>query len=63
MPYFAIASVCTNPGAIATRRTPRGPHSTASVRVSDSTAARAADECAMPGVPRCGDIVMLMILP
>src|SRR5690606_2489974 len=39
------------PGAIALTRTPRTPHSTASVWVRLSTPALAAAECAVPGPP------------
>ena len=46
-------------------RTPRGPHSCAHVAVRLSTPARAAEECDIPTMPRCGVIVMvtLAILP
>ena len=56
-------SVCTIPGATAASRMPCWAHSWASVEVSDSTAARAALECAMPGMPRRGVIVIETILP
>ena len=45
------------------RRTPRPPHSVASVRVIDSTAARAAEEWNIPGMPRRGESTTLMTLP
>ena len=43
------------------RRPP--PSARASSRVSASTVARAALECAMPGMPWCGDSVTLTIVP
>ena len=50
------------PGATQVRRTPRPPHSVASVRVIDSTAARAAEEWNIPGMPRRGESTMLIDL-
>ena len=42
---------------------PKRAHSIESTRVRFSTAARAADECAIPGRPWCGDSVTFTILP
>ena len=42
---------------------PKRAHSIDSTRVRFSTAARAADECAIPGRPLWGDSVTFMILP
>jgi hypothetical protein len=42
---------------------PKRAHSIDRTRVRFSTAARAAEECAMPGRPWCGDSVTFRILP
>ena len=62
--YFVISvSVAKCPAASAVSRIPKRAHSIESTRVRFSTAARAADECAMPGSPWCGESVTLTILP
>jgi hypothetical protein len=38
-------------------------HSIESVRIMFSTAALAAPECAIPGIPWCGEMVTLITLP
>ncbi len=49
----------TGPGATAFTRTPAGPHSTASARVSASTPALAADACDWPTVPRSWSVALI----
>src|SRR5919204_126346 len=61
--YFWIASVSKCPVAIAVSLMPKRDHSIDSTRIMFSTAARAADECAMPGRPWCGDSVTLITFP
>ena len=56
-------SVAKWPAASAVSLIPKRAHSIESTRVRFSTAARAADECAMPGSPWCGESVTLTILP
>ena len=51
------------PAASAVSLIPKRAHSIESTRVRFSTAARAADEWAMPGSPWCGERVTLTILP
>ena len=52
------------PGAIAFTRTPYGPHSTAHVRVSESTPAFAAATCAWSDTPRSSNgALMLTMFP
>ena len=58
-----IASVAKWPEAIAVSLIWKRAHSIESTRVRFSTAARAADECAMPGRPWCGESVTFTILP
>jgi hypothetical protein len=45
------------------RARPVGPTRAAQVRTSDSTAARDAQECDIPGMPQRGVMVMQMTLP
>ena len=62
--YFVMSvSVAKGPGATAVSRIPKRAHSIDSTRVRFSTAARAAEECAMPGRPWCGESVTFTILP
>ena len=62
--YFVISvSVAKWPAASAVSLMPKRAHSIDSTRVRFSTAARAADECAIPGSPLWGDSVTFMILP
>jgi len=61
--YFSIASVSKCPAATALTAIPRSRHRSASSRVSASTVARAAPECAIPGIPWCGESVTFTILP
>ena len=58
-----IVSVAIGPGATAVSRIPKRAHSIDRTRVRFSTAARAAEECAMPGRPWCGESVTFTILP
>ena len=61
--YFAITSVSKCPAATATTATPAAAHRAASSAVSASTVARAAPECAIPGMPWCGESVTLIDPP
>ena len=56
-------SVSNWPIATATSRIPNRAHSTESVRIMFSTAARAAPVWTIPGNPMCGETVMLTTLP
>src|SRR5687768_1358163 len=58
-----MVSVAIGPGAIAVSLMPKRAHSIDRTRVRFSTAARAADEWAMPGRPWCGESVTFTILP
>ena len=51
------------PAATATVRMPKRAHSIDSVRIMFSTAARAAPEWTIPGIPLWGESVMLITLP
>ena len=51
------------PAARAQRRIPKRAHSTESVFIMFSTAARAAPEWTIPGIPLCGERVTLRTLP
>ena len=62
-PYRSHASVWMMPGATQLSRMPYLPHSTAMVRVMFSTPARAAAECAMPGIARRGLMTTDTTLP
>ena len=53
-PYWRVPSVSIQPGATQTTPMSCFPHSTDSTRATASVPARAADECAMPGMPRVG---------
>ena len=62
--YFVMSvSVAKWPAASAVSLMPKRAHSIDSTRVRFSTAARAAEECAMPGSPWWGESVTLTILP
>ena len=62
--YLVISvSVAKWPAARAVSLMPKRAHSIESTRVRFSTAARAAEECAMPGSPWWGESVTLTILP
>ena len=56
-------SVAKWPAASAVSVMPKRAHSIDSTRVRFSTAARAAEECAIPGRPWCGERVTFTILP
>jgi hypothetical protein len=56
-------SVANWPAARAQVLIPKRAHSTASVRIMFSTAARAAPECTIPGIPLWGERVTLSTLP
>ena len=60
--YLTITSVSNVPAATAVTATPSAAQRAASSRVSASTVARAAPECAMPGMPWWGDSVTLTIV-
>ncbi len=62
--YFVRSTSVSNwPAATAQSVIPKRAHSIESVRIMFSTAARAAPECAMPGMPWCGERVTLITFP